>query len=210
MYIVYEFCNNNNLLLGFPVILIWNIPVWNNRPNRFMKAKYLIIIIILICNLYVSIVNYCLTCLSVIWDSLQGHHMMSAARKLLITSSKEDMFSSSFCLLATLRKNFQTDLHEIFREGWQWANEQMIKFWWLSGSPSGYGDCFPDSSLLGDTETRINQLCCMTLQCRACSSRHRHNNYDVIASAAHDRQPWQTYLGGGMHCLSASGCLLFC
>ena len=26
------------------------------------------------------------------------------------------------------------DLHEIFREGWQWANEQMIKFWWRSGS----------------------------------------------------------------------------
>jgi len=28
----------------------------------------------------------------------------------------------------------QTDLHEIFREGWQWAIEQMIKFWWRSGS----------------------------------------------------------------------------
>jgi len=25
-------------------------------------------------------------------------------------------------------------LHEIFREGWQWANEQMIKFWWRSRS----------------------------------------------------------------------------
>jgi len=24
-------------------------------------------------------------------------------------------------------------LHEIFRERWQWANEQLIKFWWLSG-----------------------------------------------------------------------------
>jgi len=22
------------------------------------------------------------------------------------------------------------NLHEIFREGWQWANEQMIRFWW--------------------------------------------------------------------------------
>ena len=32
------------------------------------------------------------------------------------------------CLLANLRKNFQTDLHEIFREGWQWANKQMVKF----------------------------------------------------------------------------------
>jgi len=26
------------------------------------------------------------------------------------------------------------DLHEIFRECWQWADEQMIKFWWPSGS----------------------------------------------------------------------------
>jgi len=26
------------------------------------------------------------------------------------------------------------DLHEIFREGWQWDNEQMIKFWWRSES----------------------------------------------------------------------------
>ena len=39
----------------------------------------------------------------------------------------------SVCLLATLRKNnSRTDLHEIFRIGWQWANEQMIKFWWRS------------------------------------------------------------------------------
>ena len=49
----------------------------------------------------------------------------------------------SVCLSATLRKNFQTDLHEIFREGWQWASEQNIKFWWRSVSPSdGYSDCF--------------------------------------------------------------------
>ena len=40
----------------------------------------------------------------------------------------------SVCLLATLRKNFRTDLHEIFRKGWQWASEQKIKFWWRSGS----------------------------------------------------------------------------
>jgi len=26
------------------------------------------------------------------------------------------------------------DLHEIFRECWQWANEQMIKFWCQCGS----------------------------------------------------------------------------
>ena len=29
------------------------------------------------------------------------------------------------------------DLHEIFREGWQWASEQMVKFWWRSGSRIG-------------------------------------------------------------------------
>ena len=41
------------------------------------------------------------------------------------------MFSSlSVCLLATLRKNFQTDLHDILRENWQWADKQMIKFRW--------------------------------------------------------------------------------
>jgi len=45
------------------------------------------------------------------------------------TSNKEDMFSLLFvCLLLTLLKNFQTDLQEIFREGWQWPNEQMVKF----------------------------------------------------------------------------------
>ena len=40
-----------------------------------------------------------------------------------------------------------------FQEGWQWANEQMFKFWWRSGSLSGYRDCFSDSSLLVDTES---------------------------------------------------------
>jgi len=31
------------------------------------------------------------------------------------------MFSLLFvCLLATLHKNFPTDLRDIFREGWQW------------------------------------------------------------------------------------------
>jgi len=47
---------------------------------------------------------------------------------------------------------------------------------------------------LEDTESGINQLCCMTLQCRACISRHRHGNYDVITSLAHNRQP-RHYLG---------------
>jgi len=55
-------------------------------------------------------------------------------------------------LLVTLPKNFQTDLHEIFKEGWQWANDQAIKFCWRSApSSSGYRDCFPNSSVLEDT-----------------------------------------------------------
>ena len=40
----------------------------------------------------------------------------------------------SVCLLATLRKNFRTDLHEIFREGCQWTSDQTIKFWLRSES----------------------------------------------------------------------------
>ena len=48
------------------------------------------------------------------------------------------------CLLAILCKTFVADLHEIFSEvwHWQWGNEQVIKFRWRSGSPSGYSDCF--------------------------------------------------------------------
>jgi len=44
--------------------------------------------------------------------------------------TNEVMFSSLFVCLSVCWK----DLHEIFREGWQWANEQMIKFWRRSGS----------------------------------------------------------------------------
>jgi len=33
-------------------------------------------------------------------------------------------------LLASVHKNFQTDVHAIFRKFWQWSNEQIIKFWW--------------------------------------------------------------------------------
>ena len=94
---------------------------------------------------------------------------------------------------------------EIFTEGWQWVNEQMINFWWQSRSLSGYRDSFPDSSLLGDMESGINRLRCAMLQCRACTIRHRHsNNYHIITSLAQDRQPQQTCLGRGMHCPSAS------
>jgi len=42
---------------------------------------------------------------------------------------------------------------------------------------------------LGDTESGIDRLHCATLQYTACTSRHRHSNYAVITSPAHDRQP---------------------
>jgi len=98
----------------------------------------------------------------------------------------------SVCLSATLRKNFRTDLHKIFNEGWQWANEQITKFWWQSGSPSEDRGCFRDLSLLGDTENGIKRLRCETLQRTACTSRYRQSNYDVITSPA---------LGGGRLCI---------
>jgi len=59
----------------------------------------------------------------------------------------------------------------------------------------------------------INRQQCAMLQCRACTSRYRHSNYDVITSAAHDRQQdryhdtGKTCLSGAMHCPSASSFL---
>jgi len=44
------------------------------------------------------------------------------------------LFVCLFCLLATLLKNFRTDLHAIFREDWQWPNEQMVRITvWIQG-----------------------------------------------------------------------------
>jgi len=39
------------------------------------------------------------------------------------------------CLFVSdFAQKLRTDLHDIFGEGWQWANEQTVKFWWRSGS----------------------------------------------------------------------------
>jgi len=40
-------------------------------------------------------------------------------------------------VIVCLSVSIRTDLHEIFRESWQWANEQMIKLWWRSRSQIG-------------------------------------------------------------------------
>jgi len=47
----------------------------------------------------------------------------------------------------------------MFREGWQRAIEEVVKFLWRSDSPSGYRDGFPGSSLLGQYwEILIRQM----------------------------------------------------
>jgi len=111
-------------------------------------------------------------------------HPQSPQSLTFVTSAKKDMLSCRclpVCLLATLRKNFRTNLHEIFREGWQWDNEQMVKFWWRSGSPSRCRDCFPDSHYW---------------EIRKVVNGHK--------SAAHTDSPdgctGKTCLGVGMHC----------
>jgi len=92
------------------------------------------------------------------------------------------------CLLATLRKKKrQNGFAWNFQGRLTMVNEQLVKFWWRSGSPSGYRDFYWQT---GSTESGINWLRCATLQCR-----HHHSNYDVIMSPA---------FGGGMHCPRAS------
>jgi len=104
------------------------------------------------------------------------------------------MFSSfvclSVCLLATLRKNFQTDLHEILREGWQWASEQIVKFWWQSEYRLDTGIIF---RIRHYWELRnVVSTDCAAGRCGARRAlQRRHSNYDVITSSAHDRQPRQ-------------------
>jgi len=90
-------------------------------------------------------------------------------------------------------------LHEIRREGWKWADEQMIKFRWRSGSPSGYKDCFPDSSLLGDTESGYQPTALRDAAVHGMQCMHRHSNYNVITSLA---------LSGVMHCPKTSSIVL--
>jgi len=80
------------------------------------------------------------------------------------------------------------DLCEIFREGWQWASEQMINFRWRSGSLSGYRDCF---------------------QIFHCLEIWRVVNGHKSAARADstDGGTGKTFLGGGMHCPNALVCL---
>ena len=94
------------------------------------------------------------------------------------------------CLLATLRKNFQTDLHEIFRDGWQWASEQMVKFRWRYGSLCGYVDWFPIRHYW-EIRKMVN------------------GHESAIHTDSPDGGTGKTCLGGGMHCPSAFSRYLF-
>jgi len=109
----------------------------------------------------------------------------------------------SVCLVATLCKKFRTDWHEIFSEGWQWTSEQTSKFWWRSGSPSGYRDCFPDTSLM-----EIRKVVSTNCAARRFSARHALAGIAIATmTSLRNRpttQPRQTCFGGGMHCPSAS------
>jgi len=49
------------------------------------------------------------------------------------------------------------------------ANEQLIKFWWRSGSPSEYVDYFPGWEIRKVVLTDMRRA---TLHCRACTIRH--------------------------------------
>jgi len=69
---------------------------------------------------------------------------------IVITSAKEDMFSSLFvCLLAKKCERICMKFSGKVANG---PLKKMIKFRWRSGSPSRYRIRFPDSSLLGDTK----------------------------------------------------------
>ena len=102
------------------------------------------------------------------------------------------------CLLATLRKNFQTALHVIFREGWQWASEQTVKFWWRSGSPSGWihGLFFSGFITIG---RHVKWLRDINLLLHPVIYSYRFARWRDWY-----RDTGKTCLGGGMHCPSAS------
>jgi len=70
------------------------------------------------------------------------------------------------CLLATLHTNFRTDLHEIFRDGWQWDDENWLNF---GGHPESRLDTGIVFLIRYHCETEKAGLRC---------------NYDIITSPA--------------------------
>ena len=69
------------------------------------------------------------------------------------------------CLLATLCKNFWMDLYESFREGWQWANKQLINF---GGDPDHCWDTRIVFRIRHYSEIRkLESINCAARHCRA-------------------------------------------
>ena len=68
--------------------------------------------------------------------TVDGHWELQAAALLKAVRSGMRLASLLTHLFVCL------DLHDIFREGWQWAIEQMVRFRWRSrtGSPDGGTD----------------------------------------------------------------------
>jgi len=93
----------------------------------------------------------------------------------------------SVCLLETFRQNFLTDLHEIFKEGWQRAIEKRLNFG-------------------GDPDHRLDTG--IIFHIRHCWEIRKVVNGNGHKCAAHTDSPdggtGKTCLGGGMHCLTAS------
>jgi len=95
---------------------------------------------------------------------MRDHAVFLPATHTFITSARRLCFRRclSVCLSVCLflsnfaETNFQTDLHEIFREGWQLASEQMSAIRitvWLQGLFFGfvaigrYGKCYQPTAL---------------------------------------------------------------
>ena len=77
------------------------------------------------------------------------------------------------CVLATLRKIFGTDLHEIFREGWQWTNH-----------PDSYRDtgkmCL-GGGMYCPSASRFNLLVTIAISANPASLIHLHlNNHNTL------------------------------
>ena len=110
---------------------------------------------------------------------------------IIFTSTKEDIFSSlSVCLLATLHKNFQTNLHEIFWEGWQRPVNELLNF----GSD-------PDHRL----DTGIVFRFCHYREIWKVVNGHK----SAAPADLSDGSAGKTCLGGGMHCPNASSYYLY-
>jgi len=60
-------------------------------------------------------------------------HISSGFYITLLTSAKRLCNRGCLSVSNLGKKNLRTDLHNIYREGWRWASEQMVELWWRCG-----------------------------------------------------------------------------